>query len=96
MHRSLKVPEILCLIFKCDLTERYLLNCALVCQLWGIWAQDVLWRTRRVPLQEVLQLLYPVEKTSVICCGKDIVSPYLITIRYIISIRLDLFEPPSL
>ncbi|KAG8947205.1 hypothetical protein FRC04_010928 [Tulasnella sp. 424] len=72
MHPSLEVPDILCLIFKCDLTERDLFNCSLVCRVWGIWAPDVLWSTCPVPLQGALRLLYSAEKTSVVWDGQNI------------------------
>ncbi|KAG8975711.1 hypothetical protein FRC05_005229 [Tulasnella sp. 425] len=65
MHHSLEVPEILCLIFKSDLPQSDLFNCALVCRLWGTWAQDVLWSTFRVPLQQLVQVLASVKKTRI-------------------------------
>lgn len=66
MHPALEVPEILCLIFKCSISEHDLFSCIRVCRLWSIWALDVLWRTCRVPLQQVLQVLMPVTKPGTI------------------------------
>ncbi|KAG8975710.1 hypothetical protein FRC05_005228 [Tulasnella sp. 425] len=70
MHHSLEVPEILCLIFKSDLSQYDLFNCALVCRLWATWAQDVLWSTFRVPLQQFVQVLASVKKTSITLDGE--------------------------
>lgn len=64
MHPALEVPEILCLIFKCGISEHDLFNCARVCRVWGIWAVDVLWRACPVPLRRLLRVLAPVPKRS--------------------------------
>ncbi|KAG9049750.1 hypothetical protein FS837_009284 [Tulasnella sp. UAMH 9824] len=73
MHQTLEVPEILFLVFKCDLSEQDLLSCALVCRLWGLWAPDVLWRTHRVPLQAVLRTLASVTQTIMKYKGTSII-----------------------
>ncbi|KAG8892724.1 hypothetical protein FRC00_011647, partial [Tulasnella sp. 408] len=60
MQRALEIPEILRLVFNMNLSGPDLVTCARVCRLWGIWALDLLWGTRPVPLQNVLQILAPV------------------------------------
>lgn len=77
MHPALEVPEILCLISKHEITERDLFNCARVCHVWGIWAVDVLWRTRRVPLQPVLKVLASVPELRMVYDGGGEVSTHL-------------------
>ncbi|KAG8957921.1 hypothetical protein FRC00_003290 [Tulasnella sp. 408] len=62
MHRALKVPEILNLIFKDNFSDRDLVRCALVCRLWGIWTLDLLWGTRPIPFHNVLRFLAPAIK----------------------------------
>ncbi|KAG9005901.1 hypothetical protein FRB90_010159 [Tulasnella sp. 427] len=56
-HRALMVPELLCLILESGLSGRDLFHCSLVCRIWGTWATDVMWRTCRVSLGTVLQVL---------------------------------------
>ncbi|KAG8975730.1 hypothetical protein FRC05_005248 [Tulasnella sp. 425] len=63
MHPILKIPDILCLVFRYDPNPRDLLSASLVGRLWGEWASDILWRTFPVPLSVLLQTLAPLKLT---------------------------------
>ncbi|KAG8988096.1 hypothetical protein FRB90_002960 [Tulasnella sp. 427] len=64
MHPVLEVQEILNLIFMYNLTEAELCRCSLVCRLWAVWASDVLWSAKPVPLTRVLKATASVTMTS--------------------------------
>ncbi|KAG8987248.1 hypothetical protein FRB90_003513 [Tulasnella sp. 427] len=64
MHPALEVQEILSLVFMCNLAEAELYRCSLVCRLWAVWASDVLWSSKPVPLTRVLEATASVTMTS--------------------------------
>ncbi|KAG8988097.1 hypothetical protein FRB90_002961 [Tulasnella sp. 427] len=73
MHPALGVQEILDAIFNFSLKEADLFRCSLVCRLWAVWASDVLYSTKLVPLTKILGATASLIKTDTFIETKEIV-----------------------
>lgn len=76
-HRALGIPELLILYFK-DLQVEDLVNAALVCKGWSLYALDTLWRTAIIPVSILFDKLSWLARDEYNCAIRMVMTPHFV------------------